>query len=189
MLYYLFAIEKDKTFKKRYIIPLIVLFGFIAGDQLEFYFTGRTARAALLINGFTTANTYFPLGSGFATYGTAIARDYYSPLYVQYGFARIYGLSPNYTAFLTDSYWPAIMGEFGYFGIILVVVLIYFVFKRILNDCDNEYSRLCVYFGIGILLISSIASSSFFACSRLIVFMCYFARLSTEDNKQLIMKP
>ena len=120
--------------------------------------------------------TYFPLGAGFGTYGTAVARDTYSDLYERYGFRNIWGLDQG-EEFLTDNYWPAIMGEVGFIGLLLNVALIYMIITKLLKEADNVYSKQCVYFAMSTLLISSIASSSFLASIRLMLFTCLICRL------------
>ena len=39
-----------------------------------------------------TATEYFPLGSGFATFGSDMAAKKYSDLYVKYGFEPLHGM-------------------------------------------------------------------------------------------------
>lgn len=177
ILYFAMIVMKNKKFKIWYIPPLSVAIYFIARDQFAFYFTGDRARNILLRYGIITAQNYFPIGSGFATYGTAMAQRSYSQLYHEYNFSQYWGLSTDFGGFLTDNYWPAIMAQFGFFGMIIMAILLFFATRKMLRLTDNIYSRLCAVFAFGTLYFSSLASSSFFACTRLIVFTCIVLQL------------
>ena len=181
---------KKHTFKIRwyYVVPLAVALLFIGKDQIAYYlFRDNAARSVLLRYGFVTAMTYFPVGAGFGTYGTAVARDTYSDLYERYNFRSIWGLDEG-EGFLTDNYWPAIMGEFGFFGLILNVILIYMIIIKLLREADNAYSKLCVYFAVATLLISSIASSSFLGATQIMLFTCLLCRLvyTTKEYEAIV---
>ena len=88
----------------------------------------ESPRMRLIRYGAVTANTYFPLGSGFATYASDQANKNYSPLYYEYGFHKKFGMSPGNTSFLNDGYIGMVIGEFGWIGAILFVALIVIVF-------------------------------------------------------------
>lgn len=181
ILYYILLINKTKKMKWWYIPPIIVLLFLIANDQITYYFSGDRARNILLKFGVLTARNYFPLGSGLATYGTAIAKEIYSPLYSKYGFSGYWGLSKNFGDFLTDNYWPAILGEFGVLGTLITIILLGAVTKKLVRITNNKYSKLCVYFAMTTLFISSLASSSFFACTQLMIFVCLICNLTKKD--------
>ncbi len=56
-----------------------------------------------------------PFGVGFGRFGTYTAFENYSPVYYALGFDQIYGLEPG-ADYATDTFWPAILGEVGFFG-------------------------------------------------------------------------
>jgi len=85
----------------------------------------KVARDALYINGFKIARDYFPLGAGFGTYGGYISYLIYSPLYYKYGLYKMWGLSPQTGQFISDTFWPHIMGEIGFIGLIIYVAIIF----------------------------------------------------------------
>lgn len=180
ILYYAFCIRKEKKFKWWYLMPFALLIYFIAADQFIFYFTGDRARNVLLRYGIITAKNFFPVGSGFATYGTAIAQKNYSALYHIYNFSAYWGLSPQYGSFLTDNYWPAVMAEFGFIGAGFMALLIFRVIRKLVSVTDNPLSKTCVCFGFGTLLLASLASSSFFSCTALVIFLCLICKLNDE---------
>lgn len=76
----------------------------------------KVARPALYITSVKVAREYFPLGAGLGRYGGAIAARFYSPIYIEYGLNRVYGLEPE-GRFLCDTFWPMILGELGVIGL------------------------------------------------------------------------
>ena len=81
-------------------------------------------RLLLYATSVDVARDYFPLGAGLGRYGSPMSRVDFSPLYAHYGLDRIWGLTPDYDAFITDTFWPHILGEIGVFGLIGYVVFI-----------------------------------------------------------------
>lgn len=144
-------------------IPIILLAIIIGWDQIIFYLINDTqARANLLRYSFVTAGKYFPLGSGFGTYGSDVAVTNYSKLYNEYGFLNIYGMGFIHTNFLNDNYWPMIIGQFGIIGTIINIMMIYYLYKDSLSATkQNRYfyfATICMFF---FLLASGIASKSY----------------------------
>lgn len=78
----------------------------------------REARTVLTVDSFSVAAQHFPFGAGFGRFGSAVAAQNYSPEYVERGYPYIWGLGRNKDdgRFLTDTEWPALLGETGYFG-------------------------------------------------------------------------
>ena len=133
MILMIYMKRKDKISMKAIIILgfLCILLG---GYQIENYIMNTTSPRYLFYKyGVITANEYFPLGSGFSTFGSDSAAEEYSPLYIKYGFNNIWGLSREYGMFLNDTYWPMIIGQFGWFSFVLMVIIFYEFFKIIQN--------------------------------------------------------
>lgn len=85
--------------------------------QLNTYTSSEnTARSRLYQAGEEIAATNFPLGVGFGRYASYPSRTSYSPVYYQYRLNNVYGLSPEYPAFIDDTSWPSVLGETGYGG-------------------------------------------------------------------------
>jgi hypothetical protein len=76
------------------------------------------ARTVLTVDSFSVAADHFPLGAGFGRFGSAVAATNYSPEYVARGYPYVWGLGRTEEdgRFLTDTEWPAIIGEAGFFG-------------------------------------------------------------------------
>ena len=126
VLYY-FLIEKEKKIRMNWKTALVtaVAMYIFSIDQINLYFVNASgARASLARYGFVTMLRFFSLGSGFATFGTDAAVTYYSTLYYEYGFDKVWGLSPAYPLFTHDNYWPAVMAQFGVVGLVLMGVLV-----------------------------------------------------------------
>lgn len=70
------------------------------------------------------ASEHFPLGVGLGRFGSPMSRVEFSPVYAEYGLDRIYGLTPVYTAYITDTFWPHILGEIGVVGLLAYVVFL-----------------------------------------------------------------
>lgn len=69
------------------------------------------------------ANTYFPFGAGFGRFGSYMAGVDYSPEYIQRGYQYVWGLSASRgnDSFLTDTQWPAVVGETGWIGTVFAI--------------------------------------------------------------------
>jgi len=81
----------------------------------------ENARTRMTVDSVALAFQHFPFGVGFGRFGSAIARDFYSIEYYRLGYDAVNGLgSPgnpnNHGRWLTDTQWPAIVGEAGLVG-------------------------------------------------------------------------
>jgi hypothetical protein len=131
-LLYLFLKYKKRRFLLL-IITVICLCAFVLvfKDKITGYFFNPDApRGALYTYSFLFLKQYFPFGVGFSFFGGKIAADYYSPVYVLLGWKDTYILGEN-SVFLLDTYFPTIIGETGFVGILLFIYLITNLFKLI----------------------------------------------------------
>ena len=82
------------------------------------------ARTVLTVDSFKVAGGYFPGGAGFGRFGSAVAAENYSPEYVARGYPTVWGLGRTEEdgRFLTDTEWPAIIGEAGFLGALAFAV-------------------------------------------------------------------
>lgn len=101
-------------------------------DKIILYVSNADwSRSALMVNSFKIANDHFPIGAGFSTFATWTSGVYYSPLYYTYGLNNIYGLTVDNYAYVGDTFWPAILGQFGYSGLAIVIYMIYLMYRKI----------------------------------------------------------
>ena len=137
---------------------------FFGADQIQEYFlTSTAARSLLMQDGLAIAGKLFPLGSGFATFGTYMSGEYYSPLYFEYGLNTVWGLWPSNPTFVSDSFWPAILAQFGFIGLVALVYLLVESGKSIAGDAGTKEIRFASFGTIPIyLLILSTSDASFF---------------------------
>ena len=139
-----------------------LLIGVITGyDQLTFYFGGHSkydlnfVRERLLIDSVKIANSSFPLGSGFGTFASNIAAEHWSSLYNEYSY--VYG------PFLSDSFWPIVIAQTGWFGL---VIFIFIVATYLLRSIKLQKINIYLFWAaLSILcyeLICSVGESAFF---------------------------
>ena len=155
--------NKEMKLHFEYIIALGMVALAVAWDQLVFYFTTATeARSILLHVGISLSMQFFPFGAGLGTFGTAAAQKYYSPVYSSYGIDNIYGFRSDNPLYLTDTFWPAVVGETGVIGLILYICLIFCIFKHFYKKLSiNNLSRFLIIYVFITLICSSIATSVF----------------------------
>lgn len=161
-----FVFYRKKPFRIRTIIMFIPLAVIIGWDQIEYYFLSSTqfdsARYQLLTGSIKIMKDYFPLGTGFGTFASYYSGVNYSPVYAMYNLNNVHGLRQGATFFISDSFWPMIIGETGIVGFIAYVISIIMLFNRIqsIRRINISYyaAALC---GLSYLLIVSVAESAF----------------------------
>lgn len=151
-------------------------------EQIDTYFgENKSARYWLLYYGIFSMNYFFPLGAGFACYGTDAAVSNYSKLYISFGFTKVWGLQPEYAAFAHDSYWPAIMGQFGAFGLAaMVMVVIQWCVDIIKRTRFDKFSYLAGLFMVVTQVASSTMEATFF--NFVTVALCFIMPVMFEDS-------
>lgn len=131
-------------------------------------------RTLLFTTSFQIAKDFFPLGSGFGTYASSIARTHYSDIYYLYDLYYRNGLTPTNGVYLTDTYWPSILGETGIFGTLLLICLLVRITKVSVKNykyCVNLQESIlgyCIIFSFIALITESLFTSTFFSMK------CYF---------------
>ncbi len=174
--------RKLKLSKMIMAVPVVLL---VTYKQIIRYFTDITSsRGALYYNSFLIARDHFPLGSGFATYGTEYSRSRYSPIYYEYGVYRVYGLTPLHPAFITDTMWAGIIGEAGVFGTLCVIMFFIFLYITLYKEIKNKYMLLTVL-GIVIYgLFESIADATFMTYRGVLIFIIVAFMLELNCRKK-----
>ncbi len=169
------------------LVPVVGVVLLVSLDQIDHYFGALdSARSYLLDGGLRAFQEFFPLGAGFGTFGTEAARAYYSPLYNRYGVSAHWALGVDGTE-LTDTFWPAIMAEFGLVGTVFYVVAIFIVLRRIVKSCVAKRFLLtsAVAF-VAYTLIASTATGVFFSytisCCMLLIGLIMGCAAHAEHN-------
>lgn len=101
-------------------------------------------RTTLMVVGVKILMDYFPLGSGFGTFASYLSGKYYSNVYELYGIANVMGMNRESYNFISDVFWPYIYGQFGIFGLLIYVKLIFSIFIRQFHSRISEGARLSV---------------------------------------------
>lgn len=178
-----------KNINLKQIMALIICGVYLARDRIiSQMIDSDGARGLLYRTGVKIANYYFPLGSGFGTYGTDVSRKIYSPLYYTYGLSKKYGLSPDSPSFITDAHWAAILGETGWIGIALYsvcIILITYVIVKYSKNCKMKIAVSGVWF-YG--LIASMSDTILIAYRGVAigVLTAYLIRILDSHNKNIL---
>lgn len=123
------------------------------------------ARPILFYAGGLILLDFIPFGCGLASFASNASATNYSNLYYDYGLDKVYGLSPSYSSFIADAYYPTLC-QFGFFGIALFIFYWYWILKkvnRLSNELKDRY-RYQFVIGFSILayvLIESVGSTLF----------------------------
>lgn len=179
--------QKMPQIRLRYVVAIGAIALIAAKPAVEKYFlSGTTTRAILLLTGIDIAKRFFPFGAGFANYATSASYKVYSSLYYYYGFNHIYRLNEVTDGMteLTDCYWPAVMGELGVLGLILLVCILVSIGKTLIkNSKDSKWKFLTVLFLIITSLFSSVATNIYSSDSMVVYMMivCIGIHLRTEN--------
>tara|TARA_R110002050_G_scaffold274787_1_gene419344 strand:- start:5111 stop:6373 length:1263 start_codon:yes stop_codon:yes gene_type:complete len=176
------------------VVSLALIMLWLFWDTFQMYFTFKSintawSRAIVLYYSFIIGNDFFPLGSGFGTYSSYYSGVYYSWVYDSYKISKVYGISRIYPNFIADQYWPMVLGQFGYFGLLCMVGIIYQYFKLFLTNIkfyvksEKYYYFLSIILGLLLLLVDS-TSDAIFSQQRGVVMFIYFALVvNTVDER------
>ena len=170
----------NKHEKLNIFVIAFLFFGIVAvgSYQIQTYLMNVNApRYLFFLHGAELANQHFPFGTGFATFGSDQAARSYSPLYFQFGFSRLFGLNPEDGSFLSDTFWPMALGQFGWIGFALFIGLFARIFLSFKDNRGNKaeskaflYSALLSYIihAIGSAILSSSAGMIGFIAMALV---------------------
>jgi hypothetical protein len=150
--------------------------------DLAYYVPGNP-RVLLYTTSALIAGDHFPLGAGLGRYGSPLSRDPddFSPIYHQYGLDHIWGLTPHYDSYITDTFWPHILGEAGV--VALVAYLVYMgalglaVWRatRTLTDAFSHAFALGALTAFVLALVEAVASSMYESSPRIYLLFGAFA--------------
>lgn len=162
---YILIVKFDKKVNIGYILIGILLVLPIAFNQIELYYGKNSEEQARYILNSTSIKIMkdcFPFGTGFATFGSHFSKISYSPVYSLYGINNVWGLSKSMGLFISDTFWPMIMGQFGGVGVVSYASSLIMIFKNINKICQvNKYIYLGTILPFAYLIISSTSEASF----------------------------
>ena len=184
-------------FSKKYFFIITSIVGLFSvwlfWDWIDMYFTFDNletawSRAVLLYYSAIIANDFYPFGTGFGTYSSFYSGLHYSWVYDHYGISKVYGISREYWPYLSDQYWPLVLGEFGYiglismFGVIISYISLFFNKAKESLYTNKYYYFISIILGMLMLLIDS-TSDSIFTQQRAVVLFSYFALVINYSNE------
>jgi hypothetical protein len=162
----------SRSFNVKKLIPVGVGAVILAWNQIVEYFIEQTSlRSLLLRNAIVVFKRYFPLGSGFATYGSDQAFKHYSKLYYEFGYNNIHMLSPENGAVANDNFWPMLVAQFGLTGCIGYLYLIYSQFRYVLKLKLDAEVKITAIGLLSVLLIGSMGNAVYTSASGMLIYI------------------
>lgn len=158
--YCVFKDERMKNIKilKLFIITICIVFSvYFFYDKYVFYTETyeESARSVLITKSFVIANHYMPFGTGFATYGSYPSTINYSIVYNEFGVSGIHGLSQANPKYISDNFWPMIVGQGGYVSLFIYIMLLIIVIKDAIKN--KSISIILLMY----MIVASLAESAF----------------------------
>lgn len=184
-----FILRRNKTFKFVYLIPIIVVIALFTWSDLQTYYIDQTSsiRSTFLQKAVEIANTYFPFGSGFATFGSEMASRYYSRLYITFGWENTWAFGTQ-SSYLNDNFFASIIGQFGWIGFLLYLLILYKLFCLINSNKINKTVRIFSISTVITLCAAMIGSatvkSMMGVCLFYILGIVYGKILSTQKTRK-----
>lgn len=179
----------NKTNKKISVIKLgsvAIIALMLAWGQISYYYINLDGAARKVLNETSVkiAKDYFPIGTGFATFGSHFSAVYYSPIYYKYGISNVWGLAKGKTYFVSDTFWPMIIGQFGVIGTCSYIAILYIIFKKIqisyLPNKKQIYISKIICFVY--LIICSTSESAFVSPISVPFALILGIKMSNNDN-------
>ncbi len=154
-----------------YAALLFLLFFILFKERILMFFSIENlrmswSRGVLLVKSIDIGNDYFPWGTGFGTYAGYFSGEYYSWVYAKYGIDKVWGITADNPAFIADQFWPMVLGQFGYFGLLtymLIMVAFIFLFLKLLrhNSQHKPYAMVVALLALFLLIIDSTSDAIF----------------------------
>lgn len=188
IIFVMFMMKNNNKLKLKDFIP-IGLMGIILGNyQIKtYYMNPETPRSLILNYAFKCLVLFFPLGAGFATYGSDMANKYYSNLYYKFGFDKIWGMHEG-SLFLNDNYWPMVLGQFGLIGLACCVYMLYLFFTIIQESQMKKRPKAILVSCFIYMLIASLGTTIFTTSATIILgfgmILAIVANINNEDEQE-----
>ncbi len=167
----------------------------LAYDRLGLHnlYLSQAARVVFYYYSVVIAVMYFPFGAGLGTYGGYSAVVYDSDIYYRLHF---YGYSWFQEKWMTDTFWPHILGETGILGMLFYFGSLYYLWrvviiraKKVVETVEHDaYKAMVSRVAVGIfalVCINSLAAPIFYSVVTLMPCLLLIAVAATcqqEDN-------
>lgn len=139
------------------------------------------ARPALYFRGFEIAADFFPFGSGQGTFGSVPVGLIGNRIYTDYGLTEVWGLGDNDDPnFRMDAHWASVIGEMGFIGAILYLMLFFYPASRVSKklEGEDEKTRKCYTYIVRAGIITLFFESIVLALPKSFSFMLVYAGLA-----------
>jgi len=163
----------------------------VAYPKIHFYFLDanpiysfQDARKALYNEAFNLSQTYFPLGTGFAGFGSFASVKFLSPVYLENNLFDVLGLELLKGNYATDAFFASLLGQFGVVGVLAFFGFFAWIFKYSLNNFSPKKQ----YFTLLIILffLSESFTNSTFTQSFGFIMMMILGYILSEQKKIVI---
>lgn len=168
LLLYMLVFHRGKKINKKVLVFSILFAGIalvsIVWQIIYYYYQlgDESARLILTIAAPYISKDYFPFGTGWATFGSAFSGEPYSPVYKMYGLNQVWGLSPKWHQFISDTFWPMILVETGVVGLLSYVgAILVFINRILLLKKRNKAVFVSAGSSLAYLLLVSSSESAF----------------------------
>lgn len=142
--------------------PIPIVAGLVGWNSLNEYLIQSTSLRSLLFrNGIMLGKKFFPLGVGFANYGSDTAHRYYSELYFELGYDKVWGLSVLNGQVANDNFWPMLIAQFGFLGAFSYLWMLISQLRFLLSQVNNKKIRLIAITLLLYMLIQSLGAAVF----------------------------
>ncbi|WP_165171834.1 O-antigen ligase [Adlercreutzia sp. ZJ242] len=160
----------------------------IGRSQMTVYYgdASESARGQLTSAASDILCQWFPLGAGFATFGSGATKTTYSPLYYEYGLDQVYGLAPDNPCYLTDTFWPVIFAQFGFIGLLAWIGLLAAVMLDLYRLGKRKGILALPLIFIAVLLISTTASGSVFSMQMITLEVVFLAAIQEKPYEKAV---
>ena len=122
-----------------------------------------TPRLKIAVASLTLAVENFPLGTGLSTFGSATSVDAYSPLYDEVGLSNDYGMTSSEPKFLMDTFWPMLIAEIGFLGVLFYLNCLIGIGRRLFtyaSSCKSVDFKVITFVAIMLFCKSFVESVS-----------------------------
>lgn len=162
---FVFLILMKRKIKLWHIIAAAVVCVVIAWPKIyEYYVAGAGigTRAVLHSVSLQIAQDYFPIGTGFGTYASSEAAKTFSPVYELYNFEYLLRYDKGWLYYLSDTFWPIIVGQTGVMGTIIYVFCLACIFTKCWKlQRVSTFSFVTVLYSWAYMVISSTSEPIF----------------------------
>ncbi len=158
--------KKQIVLTRKMGIVLTAVIVVLAAPQVLFYVVGgiqdHYARPILIVASLYFGIHYFPFGTGWGTFASHFSVEPYSPVYGMYQMAGVWGLSESDPRYVSDNFWPMILGQCGIFALILYLIIVWKMLKKVLSlGNTNVYAYASGLLIMIYLLLCSTGESAF----------------------------